>query len=242
VLALGGGSWARLGSDGRWVDRLVEQGVSVEPLRPSNCGFDVAGATGQGWSDFFWQRHAGQPLKSVALSFVDSQGKRFARKGEFVATRSGVEGSLIYAVSALLREEIARSGSATPLLDLLPDRTLEEVSAEVARPRGSRSMASHLKSRLRLDGIKSSLLHELLDRSAWHDPQQLARVRLGEGVDTELRLRAHTLDASAVFCAGEMLDWEAPTGGYLLTACLASGHWAGRNALSQWRRRSTMEG
>jgi uncharacterized flavoprotein (TIGR03862 family) len=266
VLALGGGSWARLGSDGRWVDRLVEQGVSVEPLRPSNCGFDVAGATGQGWSDFFWQRHAGQPLKSVALSFVDSQGKRFARKGEFVATRSGVEGSLIYAVSALLREEIARSGSATPLLDLLPDRTLEEVSAEVARPRGSRSMASHLKSRLRLDGIKSSLLHELLDRSAWHDPQQLARaikalplrllatrpideaissaggVRLGEGVDAQLRLRAHTLDASAVFCAGEMLDWEAPTGGYLLTACLASGHWAGRNALSQWRRRSTMEG
>jgi uncharacterized flavoprotein (TIGR03862 family) len=226
----------------------------------------VTGATGLGWSDHFGQRHAGQPLKSVALSFVDSQGERFARKGEFVATRSGVEGSLIYAVSALLREEIARSGSATPLLDLLPDRTLEEVGAEVARPRGSRSMGSHLKSRLRLDGIKSSLLHELLDRSVWHDPQQLARaikalplrlvaarpideaissaggVRLGEGVDSGLRLRARTLEASAVFCAGEMLDWEAPTGGYLLTACLASGHWAGCNALSQWRKRSTMEG
>jgi uncharacterized flavoprotein (TIGR03862 family) len=230
----------------------------------------VAGAAGLGWSDHFWQRHAGQPLKSVALSFVDSQGSRFARKGEFVATRSGVEGSLIYAVSALLREEIARSGSATPMLDLLPDRTLEEVGAEVARPRGSRSMASHLKSRLRLDGIKSSLLHELLERSAWHEPQQLARaikalplrlvaarpideaissaggVRMGqgegEGVDAGLRLSAPALASSAVFCAGEMLDWEAPTGGYLLTACLASGHWAGRNALRQWRARSTVEG
>lgn len=266
VLALGGGSWARLGSDGRWVATLVERGVSVAPLRPSNCGFDVAGAAGLGWSDHFWQRYAGQPLKSVALSFVDSQGHRFERKGEFVATRSGVEGSLIYAVSALLREEIARSGSATPVLDLLPDRTLDEVSAEVARPRGSRSMASHLKGRLRLDGIKSSLLHELLERSVWHDPPRLARaikalpvrllatrpideaissaggVHLGEGVDAELRLRANGLGASSVFCAGEMLDWEAPTGGYLLTACLASGHWAGRNALRQWRARSTVEG
>jgi len=272
VLALGGGSWARLGSDGRWVDSLVERGVSVAPLRPSNCGFDVAGAAGLGWSDHFWQRHAGQPLKSVALSFVDSQGSRFARKGEFVATRSGVEGSLIYAVSALLREEIARSGSATPMLDLLPDRTLEEVGAEVARPRGSRSMASHLKSRLRLDGIKSSLLHELLERSAWHEPQQLARaikalplrlvaarpideaissaggVRMGqgegdgEGVDAGLRLSAPALASSAVFCAGEMLDWEAPTGGYLLTACLASGHWAGQSALRQWRTRSAIKG
>ena len=266
VLALGGGSWARLGSDGRWVDWLGGRGVSVVPLQPSNCGFDAAGAAGRGWSDHFWQRHAGQPLKSVALSFVDSQGKRFARKGEFVATRSGVEGSLIYAVSAMLRDEIARSGSAAPLLDLLPDRTLDEVRTEVARPRGSRSMSSHLKSRLRLDGIKSSLLHELLDRSVWDDPLQLAQaikalpvrllaarpideaissaggVRLGEGVDAGLRLRAPALGAQAVFCAGEMLDWEAPTGGYLLTACLASGHWAGRSALSHWRKQSASKG
>jgi uncharacterized flavoprotein (TIGR03862 family) len=242
VLALGGASWARLGSDGAWVPLLQGRGVDVAPLLPSNCGFDVRG----GWSEYFATRFAGQPFKSVAIRF-----QQFHRKGEFVATATGVEGSLIYAVSALMRDEIRARGSASFELDLLPDRTLEQVRAEVAHPRGSRSLASHLKSRLHLDGIKLALLHELLPREAMHDPLQLAvaikaltvtvaaprpideaissagGVRL-EALDANLMLRA----APGVFCAGEMLDWEAPTGGYLLAGCFASGRAAGLGALN----------
>ena len=259
VLALGGASWARLGSDGRWMDLLAPLGVCLAPLQPANCGFDVAGAQGRGWSDYFRKHHAGQPFKSVAISFTDAKGQRFDRKGEFVATETGVEGSLIYAASALLRDEISRCGSATFALDLLPDRSLEQVISHVSHPRGSRSMASHLKSRLRLDGIKSALLHELLDRALWSDAHHLARsikalplrliaprpmdeaistaggVCLGAGVDQTLRLLSAQHLHQSVFCAGEMLDWEAPTGGYLLTGCLASGAWAGQHALAAWR-------
>ena len=265
VLALGGGSWARLGSDGQWQRWLADAGVSLRPLAPSNCGFDVAGPQGQGWSEFFRSRHAGEPFKSVALSFTDSLGQSFRRQGEFVATDTGVEGSLIYAASRWLRDEIARSGSATVHIDLLPDRSLEQVLAEVARPRGSRSLASHLKGRLRLSGIKSALMHELLDPAVWNDARALAGaiksvplrliaprpldeaissaggVRLGEGVDAQLRLRVGLAADQAVFCAGEMLDWEAPTGGYLLTACLSSGRWAGRQALRQWQLAQGLE-
>jgi uncharacterized flavoprotein (TIGR03862 family) len=229
---------------------------------PSNCGFDVSGAQGAGWSEFFRSRHAGQPFKSVALSFTDSQGRSFSRPGEFVATETGVEGSLIYAASALLRDEIGRHGQATFHLDLLPDRSAQQVLAEVARPRGSRSLASHLKGRLNLAGIKSALLHELLKADDWQDAARLAAaikalpitlraarpleeaissaggVSLGAGVDEQLRLRATIPAGQTVFCAGEMLDWEAPTGGYLLTACLASGWVAGQSALAQWRAHS----
>jgi uncharacterized flavoprotein (TIGR03862 family) len=259
ILALGGGSWARLGSDGQWQRWLSDAGVSLRPLVPSNCGFDVAGPDGKGWSEFFRSRHCGQPFKLVALSFTDSLGRSFSRQGEFVATDTGVEGSLIYAASRWLREELERSGSATVTIDLLPDRTLEQVLAEVARPRGSRSLASHLKGRLRLSGIKSALMHELLDKAVWSDARALAGaiksvplrlsaprpldeaissaggVRLDEGVDAQLRLRVGPAADQSVFCAGEMLDWEAPTGGYLLTACLASGRWAGLHALQQWQ-------
>jgi uncharacterized flavoprotein (TIGR03862 family) len=258
VLALGGGSWSRLGSDGLWQPILAQAGASVRPLLPSNCGFDVAGAQGSGWSEFFRSRYAGQPFKSVALSFQDTQGRSFSRQGEFVATDTGVEGSLIYAASALLRDEIGRRGGATFHLDLLPDRSAQQVLAEVARPRGSRSLASHLKGRLHLAGIKSALLHELLAPGDWQDPARLAAaikalpitlraarpldeaissaggVSLGQGVDAQLRLRPSRPE-QAIFCAGEMLDWEAPTGGYLLTACLASGWVAGHSALAQWR-------
>jgi uncharacterized flavoprotein (TIGR03862 family) len=153
VLALGGASWPRLGSDGAWVPLLEQRGVAIAPLAPANCGFDVRG----GWSEYFASRHAGQPFKSVAIRFGE-----FRRQGEFVATAGGVEGSLIYAVSAALRDEIAARGSATFELDLLPARSLDQVRAEVGHPRGSRSLASHLKSRLALDGIMLALLHELL--------------------------------------------------------------------------------
>jgi uncharacterized flavoprotein (TIGR03862 family) len=248
VLALGGGSWSRLGSDGAWVPWLQQQGVSVAPLLPSNCGFDVAG-----WSTHFSSRFAGQPFKSVAIALTDSLGHEFARRGEFVATATGLEGSLIYAASSLLREEISRSGSATLRLDLLPDKSAAQVLADVSHPRGSRSLSSHLKSRLGLEGIKAAILHELLDKSVMADaaslavaikalPVTLVRARpLDEAISsaggvrfsdlsTDLQLQG-LATVQAVFCAGEMLDWEAPTGGYLMTACMASGRRAGQGVL-----------
>ena len=253
VLALGGGSWARLGSDGAWVPLLAARGVDVAPLLPSNCGFDVAC-----WTPYFTAKFAGQPFKSVAIHFTDSLGQVFSRKGEFVATATGVEGSLVYAASILIRDEIARCGSATILLDLRPDMTLEQVLKEVRHPRGSRSLSSHLKSRLKLDGIKTAVLHELLHTDAINDPVQLATaikslpiqlvsarplneaISSGGGVrflalDARLQLKAEQSPNLPVFCAGEMLDWEAPTGGYLLTASLASGRAAGSGVLNHFR-------
>ena len=245
VLALGGASWARLGSDGAWAPWLQAQGVDVAPLLPANCGFD-----GAGWSEHFSSRFAGQPFKSVAISFTDSHGRHFARKGEFVATATGIEGSLIYAASALLRDEIAEKGSATLLLDLLPDRSAEQVLAAVKHPRGARSLSSHLKSRLGLEGIKAGVLYEALSREAMHDPQQLAATikavplklvatrPVDEAISTAGGVRFDALDAQLMstalpgfFVAGEMLDWEAPTGGYLLTASMASGAAAARGAI-----------
>ena len=245
VLALGGGSWSRLGSNGAWVPLLAQQGVSVAPLQPANCGFDVK----PGWTEFFATRFAGQPFKSVAISVDDGQGNVFSRKGEFVATATGVEGSVIYAASSLLRNAIGRSGQASFKLDLLPDMTPERVLAEVQHPRGTRSLASHLKSRLRLDGIKSAILHELLPKDAFQDATQLANaikgltITLGaarpldEAISTAGGVLFEVLTPElmleqlpGVFCAGEMLDWEAPTGGYLLQASFATGYCAGRGA------------
>jgi uncharacterized flavoprotein (TIGR03862 family) len=247
VLALGGASWPRLVSDGAWQPVLREAGVAVAPLLPSNCGFDVAG----GWTPYFVQRFAGQPFKSVAIE-VDGQ----TRKGEFVATATGVEGSLVYAASAELRDRIATSGEALLHLDLLPDRSLERVRAEVAHPRGSRSLASHLKSRLGLDGIKLALLHEVLARDDMQNADRLARaikalpLRLSaprpieEAISSAGGVRWDAMDESlmlkarpGVWCAGEMLDWEAPTGGYLLTASMASGRAAGEGVLRHLRAR-----
>ncbi len=242
VLALGGGSWARLGSDGAWAPWLTEVGVPVNALLPSNCGFHVAGREGQGWTPFFLARFAGQPLKSVAMEWVHAQGHVIRRQGEFVASTYGVEGSLIYAASSDLRKAIQAQGLAEFKLDLLPDWTLEKVIHEVSHPRGSRSLSSHLKGRLGIEGVKMALLNELLLPQILQDPAQLALAIKGlvvvltkprpideaissaggvtwEGLDAGLQTKA----LPGVFCAGEMLDWEAPTGGYLLTACMATG-------------------
>lgn len=246
VLALGGGSWARLGSNGAWVPLLTSRGVAVAPLLPANCGFDVA----NGWSEHFSSRFAGQPFKNVAIRLVPEQGTAFERKGEFVATRTGIEGSLVYAASALLRQQIVRQGDATLYLDLLPDMPVDRVAREVAHPRGSRSLSSHLKSRLGLDGIKTGVLHERLGKDAMNDPTRLAaaikalpvRLVAARPIDEAISSAGGVLFEAltpglmcealpGVFCAGEMLDWEAPTGGYLLTACLASGRRAGQGAL-----------
>ena len=251
LLALGGGSWARLGSDGAWQAWLPPQGIDVAPLRPSNCGFDVQVNGRLGWSEHFASRFAGEAFKSVQLSFTDAQGRAFKRKGEFVATQTGIEGSLVYAASALLRDEIERAGQATLHLNLRPEWSAERVLAEVSHPRGSKSLSSHLKSRLNLNNVQLGLLHEVLSKAAMHNPIELAHTlqhlpitvcatrALDEAISSAggVRLESLSPDLMAhaqpgLFLAGEMLDWEAPTGGYLLTACLASGHVAARGLLA----------
>lgn len=267
LLALGGASWPRLGSDGRWVKLLQERDIAVAPLLPANCGFDVAPTTARqaeqgtapadaapgGWSRHFRERFAGQPFKAVAIDCDDGQGGRFHRRGEFVATETGIEGSVVYAASHLLRDAILRSSQPAELrIDLLPDHSLEQVLAAVRHPRGSKSLSGHLKSRLGLQGIKAALLYELLDKAAMHDPERLAQAIKAlplplaaarpveeaissaggvcfEALDAQLRVRA----LPQLACAGEMLDWEAPTGGYLLTACLASGVVAAQGLLER---------
>ncbi|MDO8306590.1 TIGR03862 family flavoprotein, partial [Herminiimonas sp.] len=220
VLALGGGSWARLGSDGAWLPLLAAQGISSAALKPANCGFDLA------WSAHFQQRYAGQPVKAVIASCSAADGSVHRRQGEFVVTDGGVEGSLIYALSAHLRDQIAAHGSATLTLDLAPGKTLERVLAEVAQPRGSRSMASHLQSKVGITGVKAGLLRECVDKADYAQPQKLAAAIkalplkllaarpideaissaggvLFEALDEHLMARA----LPGVFCSGEMLDW-----------------------------------
>lgn len=240
ILGLGGGSWSKLGSDGAWTRWLENVGVRVEALKPANCGFDVA------WSPFFQEKFDGHPVKSVILSFGE-----FHQQGEFIITREGVEGSLIYAVSALMRDALHAEGKAVMRLDLAPDKTEAQVLERLSKPRGARSMASHLEKTLGLKGVKAGLLREFVPKDEFADMERLAfyikslPVPLTatrpleeaissaggvtfEAVDENLMLKA----MPGVFCAGEMLDWEAPTGGYLLTACFASGRWAGNGVLT----------
>ncbi|MBA5638759.1 TIGR03862 family flavoprotein [Duganella sp. LX20W] len=247
ILALGGGSWARLGSDGAWLPLLAGRGVALAPLVPANCGFDVA------WSEHFSSRYAGHPLTTVAILSTDAHGKPLRKQGQFVVTAGGVEGSLIYALSAALRDQIAANGSTTIFLDLLPDLTAQRVLDEVQRPRGARSMSSHLQSRLGIKGVKAGLLRECISAEEYANPERLAQaikalpVRLlrprpiDEAISSAGGVRFDALDGTmlkavpGVFVAGEMVDWEAPTGGYLLTACLAGGLAAGQQALA-WLR------
>jgi uncharacterized flavoprotein (TIGR03862 family) len=256
VLALGGASWPRLGSDGAWVPLLEARGIAVAPLRASNCGFDVSptGPDRPGWSQHLRERFAGEPVKPVAITAADAAGVVHRQQGEFVVTRTGVEGSLVYAFSAGLRDTIAARGVATLTLDLLPQHTLEQVRAETRWPRGTRSLSTHLKSRLHLQGVKMGLLHELLSPAQLNDPDVLAgfikalplRVAaprpIDEAISTAGGVPFEALDARlmagaapGLFVAGEMLDWEAPTGGYLLTACLATGRAAGLGVVDWWK-------
>ena len=247
VLALGGGSWARLGSDGAWVPLLRERAVAVAPLRPANCGFEVA------WSDHFREKFSGQPVKSVVASFGAAQ-----RQGEFVVTQHGVEGGLVYAFSAALRDAIEAAGRATLHLDLAPGKSLDRLTQEIAHPRGARSLGSHLQSRAGITGVKAGLLRECATKEDYADPAKLAAAikalplrlestrPLDEAISSAGGVRAESLDAHlmlkklpGVFCAGEMLDWEAPTGGYLLTACFASGRAAGQGALAWLQARKS---
>ena len=259
VLALGGGSWARLGSDGAWVTLLQDKGIPIANLLPSNCGFDVL----NGWSTHFKARHAGRPLKSVVFSvpqLVDSDRPPFfMRKGECVVTDTGLEGGLVYAASSVLRHRLARQEEAKVVLDLLPDHPFERVLCEVSTPRGSRSLSTHLKSRLGLDGVKMGLLYETLNPVQLKHPLALASSikalslklvsarPLDEAISTAGGVSWSAVDRwsmlrqlPGVFCAGEMLDWDAPTGGYLLTASFASGRWAGHGAHRYLTAKSTV--
>ena len=243
VLALGGASWPRLGSDAAWVPLLTSRDVPVRPLQPANCGFDVD------WSPYLRERFAGQPVKSIAISLTDVDGKVHNRQGEILLTETGLEGSLIYALSAAIRERILADGELTIALDLAPGLPLERVMSEVTRPRGSRSISSHLQGRVGISGVKLALLHEMLPKDVFADaprlahaikalPVKLLRARpIAEAISSAGGIPFEALDhhlmiqhLPGVFCAGEMLDWEAPTGGYLLTACFASGLVAGRGA------------
>jgi uncharacterized flavoprotein (TIGR03862 family) len=243
LLACGGGSWPELGSDGSWVQWLSAAGVEVAVLQPSNCGFEVS------WSERFHTRFAGQPVKPVALSCPASVGAQH-RQGEFVVSAQGIEGSLVYAWSARLRNLISRDGSVDIELDLMPERDIEELRRALSRPRGGRSIGEFLRRAIGLDGVRAGLLFERAPRSDWNDADKLAhwikcvpirleRARpLAEVISSAGGVRFEALDESlmlrarpGVFCAGEMIDWEAPTGGYLLTACFASGVIAGRGVV-----------
>lgn len=246
ILALGGGSWAKLGSDGAWVPLLAARGIAIAPLKPANCGFDV------GWSKHFSERHAGQPVKAV-IATVAAQ----SQQGEFNITASGIEGGLIYAMSAPLRDALAAGQPAVLHLDLAPGRSLERLTEELSRPRGRDSLANHLRRRIGIEGVKAGLLRELCAPEILNDAVRLAGAikalpltvsatrPLDEAISSAGGVLFEALDQSlmverlpGVFVAGEMLDWEAPTGGYLLTACLASGRAAGLGAAAWLRRKA----
>jgi uncharacterized flavoprotein (TIGR03862 family) len=237
VLALGGGSWPKLGSDGAWQRLLAQRGVAVSPLKPANCGFNVA------WSDFFKAKCAGAALKNIAIA---------GRVGELVLTEHGIEGSLVYAHSGAWRDAMTSVGSTastTVRLDLLPNHSAAQVLAACQHPRGTRSVASHLNSRLGLSSTAFTVLRECLPVEVMSNPAALAigikalpiilqsPRPLDEAISSAGGVAWHAVGDDyqlkalpSVFCAGEMLDWEAPTGGYLLTACWATGRAAGLGA------------
>jgi uncharacterized flavoprotein (TIGR03862 family) len=247
ILALGGGSWSRTGSTGAWVPLLQKRGIPVHPLKPSNCGFDVA------WTDLFRDRYQGKPIKSVVLTFTTSDGIIFRQQGEFIITAAGVEGSLIYACSSLLRDEIEKTRHAVIHLDLTPTWTHAGLTERLSQPRGSRSVSHHLERTVNIKAARAGLLWEFVPKSVFSNPEGLASAikdlqvdllacrPLDEAISSEGGVDLASLMLSSlpgVFCAGEMLDWEAPTGGYLLTACFSLGRWAGKGALA-WLRRAS---
>ncbi|MEO6103372.1 MAG: TIGR03862 family flavoprotein [Pseudoxanthomonas sp.] len=251
ILALGGGSWPQLGSDGEWQSLLIERGIQVSPLQPANCGFDID------WSAHLATRHAGAPLKPVVAHWRDAAGRKQELQGECVVSADGIEGSLVYALAAELREAIARNGHATLQLDLAPGRSLERLLADLEKPRGHRSVSEHLRRQAGIDGIKAALIYEVLDKPQRGNPTLLAHTihrlpltlkrprPLAEAISSAGGVRLEAMDGRlmlkalpGIFCAGEMLDWEAPTGGYLLSACFASGQRAGKGAVA-WLQAST---
>lgn len=245
VLALGGASWPRLGSDGNWASILAAKGIAITPLKPANCGFKV------GWSDIFRDRFEGQPLKGIALSFGDR-----AVRGEAIITRDGIEGGAVYALSAELRDAIARDGAATLQIALRPDLAKDDLVKRLSAPRGKQSFSNMLRKALQLSPVAIGLLQEAakvdgLSLSSLPPDQLAARINavavqltgtagLARAISTAGGIARDEVDADFmltrlpdVFVAGEMLDWEAPTGGYLLQASFATGVAAGQGVLKR---------
>lgn len=265
VLALGGGSWPKLGSDGAWMPWLAQHGVPLAALQPANCGFDVAVGPRPGWSPVLVERFAGHPLKGVSLRCVSPQGVVFDQRGECVLTATGIEGSLVYAASALLRDTLSQAGQARLTLNLKPDWARERL-LDVLRSRPSgKTLSQWLKGRVGLSPVAVALVHEVMHAASttasttagsrppaveqlaqWIQalPLDLTAPRpMAEAISTAGGVALDGLSPDlmltalpGVFCAGEMLDWEAPTGGYLLTACLASGRVAGRGVAAYLKR------
>lgn len=238
VLALGGASWPRLGADGSWIPFIEARGISVAPMRPANCGFDIA------WSRHMKENFAGAPVKSIMLSVGGKQVK-----GDFIITSTGIEGSAVYALSAPLRDFLDTGGKADLVVDLAPDRDETRLARDLAVPRGKSSMANHLRRKAGIDGAKAALLREHAGSDVFGDPERLAQsikhlsmpidrprpvaeaISVAGGIALgELNSDYMLAKMPGVFTAGEMLDWEAPTGGYLITACLATGRAAGEGA------------
>ncbi|MCE3222618.1 MAG: putative Oxidoreductase with FAD/NAD(P)-binding domain [Nitrospira sp.] len=255
ILALGGGSWPQLGSDGAWVPLLAKRAVPIAPLQPANCGFDV------GWSEHFRAKFAGHPVKTVGVVAKSPTGSVMRRMGEFVITETGVEGGVIYTVAPYLRDEIQATGRGTLRLDLAPDRELPRLIRDLSQPRGKKTMATHLQRRAHIEGVKSGLLRELVSKEDFTDPTRLAAAikslplkllaprPLTEAISTAGGVGFDALDSRlmvralpGLFCTGEMLDWEAPTGGYLLTACFAAGRVAGAGAVAWLTERASHAG
>lgn len=260
ILALGGASWPKLGSDGTWVPLLEARGVAVASLKPANCGFEVVSPRNEtnGWSEYLSAGFTGQPLKNIAIRFTDAQGIEHHRNGECVLTRYGLEGSLIYALSAALRDTISATGCVTLYIDLLPERSENQIREELAKPRGSRSFGSHLRSKTGIGGVKAALLHECAPTQNFHDTARLAGLLkalpvtlraprpIEEAISSAGGVRFEEMDERlmlrklpGIFCCGEMLDWEAPTGGYLLTGCFSTGYAAGQGAAAWLQRRNS---
>ncbi|GAA3090497.1 TIGR03862 family flavoprotein [Rhizobium viscosum] len=241
LLALGGASYPRLGSDADWVPLLSDRGIMIAPFQPANCGFDVA------WSEIFRDRFAGEPLKSVTAT---SRAGTFP--GEFVISKHGIEGSLVYAHSAVLRDDLLQNGKATVAIDLAPGRTLDRLSRDLARQDAKTSFSNRLRKGAGIDGVKAALLRELVPETDRNDPHKLAaaikalpvpllRPRpITEAISSAGGIAFSEIDETymlkhfpGTFAAGEMLDWEAPTGGYLLTACFATGQ-AAAKGIEAW--------
>lgn len=248
VLALGGASWQRLGSDGAWVPLLRERSVNVNELVPSNCGFDVS------WSELMLSQHAGAPLHGVGLSCTDLQGVPRSILSEAIISAYGIEGTGIYALSKYLREQLEQNGTALLNIDLLPDLPLDKIVQRLNKPREKNSLSNFLRKQLNLSPAKLALLRELTTKQTFENTDLLAMAikklsvtltatrPIDEAISSAGGVAAKELDAAfmlkkipGVFCAGEMLDWDAPTGGYLLTGCFASGRAAGLGVVNYLR-------
>jgi uncharacterized flavoprotein (TIGR03862 family) len=244
ILALGGASWPQLGSDGAWVKTLSDADITVAPLKPSNCGFVCR------WSQHFIDHFRGQPLKPVILKLRTMDNQELAQQGELMISETGIEGGLLYAHSAQLREQIGRDGVAMIELDLAPTRTLAELTNLLSRDRGSRSWSEHIRRQAKISALQAALVYEVLPKPSWQNPLEFADALkalplrltatspIAEAISTAGGVCESSLDEHLMltkmpgaFCAGEMLDWEAPTGGYLLNASMASGVNAARGVM-----------